>query len=111
MAHSNREKIRESRGGKTKHQVGKISRQRNKSTFDAQARIKELDAYMRSLTEKKTPTVAGAPKPKSYDRKESTVERRKGVIQRLEVQLEDKTLPEDSVYRINKELETLKKRI
>jgi len=54
MAHSNRQKLRDARGGLTKNQAGKAARRaRYKSNFDPQARIKELQDWERQRDEQK----------------------------------------------------------
>lgn len=54
MAHSNRKKIRDSRGGKTKHQAAKAAkRTKYRSNFDLDARLKELKADEQARLENK----------------------------------------------------------
>jgi hypothetical protein len=122
MAHSNRKKIREKRGGKTRHQMFKAARKaKNKAAFDPQERIRELNVYILSLSDKKK---AGddksTKKGKTFSTKDSVKARRKKVFDRLHEQLksgkkvwnnEAIDLDENDINRINREKEILMKRV
>lgn len=124
MAHSNRAKIKASRGGLTKNQARK-AQNANRSTNSAtrlQETIKWLDEKSRNPEKETVKT-----KIKRFANTSQINNRRKNVIQRLEDQLKagfkpnkdyntpigDAALPlnENDIKRIKKELTTLKSRV
>lgn len=90
MAHSNRQKLRDARGGKTRHQDEKSRRYASRSTFDASTRIRELESWQKQRDEDRTR--GGRPNEVVAKRHinmwESTVERRKSALARLEFHLD-----------------------
>lgn len=111
MAHSNRQKLRDARGGKTQHQDNKSKRKRYQSSFDASARIAELRRWEEQRNDK--PEEKGAPRQRrKYSMLLSAQERRLRVfnslaaIQRWEA-AEGKPLNP----RVTEELKTLNARI
>lgn len=87
MAHSNRQKLRDDRGGKTRHQDQKAQRKaRYGNTFDPQARIKELEAWQRKMEEdrqQKGKSAVVVARKKHINMWPTTIERRKGALERL----------------------------
>lgn len=111
MAHSNRQKLRDARGGRTSHQDAKSNRKNKRSTFDADARIKELNAWQLSRTEKQVAKVAGI-KPTSWCKHLSARTRREGALARLLViQATQIHMPLIAKQRVKREIHTLKNRI
>ena len=111
MAHSNRQKLRDARGGRTSHQDQKANRKNKRSTFDADARIKELNAWSISRTEKQEAKVAGV-KPTTWCKHESSKVRRRGALERLQIiHATQIHMPLIAKHRVEKEIHTLKNRI
>lgn len=120
MAHSNRQKIRDSQGGLTKNQSTKAGkRNRYRSDFDAEARIRELDKWLLEKNMKKDQPVKES-KRRKHCMHGSAIERRKKVITAREKQLVEGYvditgvlhMPTDAdKVRITKEIQILKNRI
>lgn len=121
MAHSNRQKLRDERGGRTKHQDKKFKNQnRYKSGFNAESRLIELKAWTASLEEErnkkaeiKGPTVIDV---KHFSKKESAKKRRFNVIARITAIIEadkskEEKMPQETLDRLQKELQTLRSRV
>ena len=122
MAHSNKERLKVARGGLTRHQAAKAgNKNKYKSGFDAQDRIKELDRW---VTDKQNKKAEGQPVANKRVKKHSTtasaVTRRKNAIARMEKQLQFGYSPKPGVtimptpsdtVRIMRELSILRKRI
>lgn len=128
MAHSNRQKLKDLRGGLTKHQSMKTGRKNKyRSDFDPEARIRELNKWTEDLLmnkSKKEEKQTSSKRVRRVNMKLSVVERRKKVIFARELQLEAKTktkmiegvittipLTEEDSKRIKNEIKILKNRI
>jgi len=131
MAHSNRAKIKASRGGLTRNQARKAQKSANVSKQND--RLREVIAWqeenVRKKLEKDSPKEQTT-KSDVFSKDKRTIRRRKKVIERLEDQLKSGTktekgdalrkatvgldqipLTEQDVKRITKELSTLKNRV
>lgn len=125
MAHSNRKKLREARGGLTRNQLRK---QKNQQNSGGQSnRLQETIRWIESNEEKRRqkPTAASTPvKAIIYSKHKRVIIRRKGALNRLEIQLGkgmkpgkrpvrgiDITLDDKDITRIKTEIKTLKARI
>jgi len=86
MAHSNRTKLRDGRGGMTRNQQKKARRMAVKQTKDPAARIKELEEWVENRNKKvDAPTVSGRNR-RSISMLASAKRRRKSALGRLETQ-------------------------
>lgn len=131
MAHSNRQKLKEGRGGLTRNQARKAQKTTNVSKQNDRLRavIAWQEENARKKLEKDSPKEQVS-KAAIFSKDRRTVKRRKGVIERLEQQLKFGTktekgdalrkatvgldqipLTESDVKRITKELSTLKNRV
>lgn len=114
MAHSNRKKLRDARGGLTRNQLRKTKQASNSATQSS--RFAETVKWMEANEEKRrlgtvTPAAKTA-KIKSFSKSKRAVIRRVGALNRLETSLlNNKELDDKSVTRIKKEIQTLKNRI
>ncbi len=128
MSHSNRQTLRDARGGKTRHQDMKASRKaKYRSAFDPAERIKVLQAHQIQLDLArmgKGPKSEITTKARTINMWASTVKRRVGALGRLEAQLKSTNtlVPEMDkeelvayqfifVARVEREMKTLRQRI
>lgn len=119
MAHSNRKKLREARGGLTRNQQRKAKKAQNSA--GQSNRLAETVKWVafneeqRRLGVKKEEKTGTGPKVKKFNRQSRAVERRKGALKRLEFrfQIRDEAmkLTQAQLDRIQKEMATLKARI
>ena len=124
MAHSNRKKLKDARGGLTKNQARKIKNQ-SKSSY-ASERLATVTKWMEENEQRKgqKSSVKSEEKVVHYSRHKRVIERRKRALKRLEFHLafilngikeegDPKLIPsmQVSVPRIQKEINTLKSRI
>jgi len=106
MAHSNRKKKREERGGKTRHQALKAMRASKYSSADKTARIKELEAWSESLAEKRKNPTDTTPKTvtkvkKKVNMKGRVKDRRTRVLAARQAQLLAGTKPEKRYLEVS----------
>lgn len=121
MAHSNRKKLRDSRGGKTKHQARKAAKAaRCRSTFDLDARLRELKADEEARTNKtmQQKTEHVVVNKRTWSKKQSAQRRRINALDRLKAQYDafkfskEKTEAEIHMHsKMEREISTLKHRI
>lgn len=125
MAHSNRKKLRDARGGLTRNQAKKA---RNQSTSISPInRLAETVKWMEENEARRMNKTSEKPmeeKVVTYIKNKKTTQRRKKVLHRLEEQLKKGTkiekqsdvwnevpLVETDIKRINKEIQIVKSRI
>lgn len=113
MAHSNRKKLREARGGLTRNQLRKNKQSGNAG--NQSSRLADTIKWMEQNAEKKrqgdTPT-AKTVKVVTFSRSKRAIIRRAGALNRLETSLlNNKELKDEDVTRIKKEIQVLKNRI
>lgn len=132
MAHSNRQKIKDSRGGLTKNQARKANKNTNSNGVTQASRLASVSAWLDNRINGKSITTQQivVAKKKRYDKRKPAVARRAKVIPRLEAQLKSGVKPEkvsmltyattgpnnvpldeNDIKRINKELSILKSRV
>ena len=125
MAHSNRKKLKDSRGGLTKNQTRK-SKSQSQNNGGSSSRLQEVTKWMEEREtkklEKETVTTSEVKKFR-YAKSRKVINRRKSVIERLQTQLTDNSHPllfyknnypetyDKQVARIKTELLKLKSRI
>ncbi len=111
MAHSNRKKLRDARGGLTRNQQRKV---RQASTSGASTRLAETIKWMEQNAEKKrlvaTPNVKEV-KVIKYAKNKRAVIRRQRALGRLEQRLLNGVEDANVVVRIKNEIQTLKNKI
>jgi hypothetical protein len=131
MAHSNRQKIKDSRGGLTKNQARKANKSSNGGNAAQSSRLASVSAWLEDrINGKSITTTQQVVKKKRYNKSKPAAARRAKVIPRLEAQLKsgvkpekvafltfvttgpnDVPLNENDIKRINKELSILKSRV
>lgn len=85
MAHSNRQKLRDARGGKTRHQFRKVQRAA-KYGNNASERIKELEAWLALPKEERNKPVrkgGKAKRVKRFSMSKRAIARRNGALSRI----------------------------
>lgn len=111
MAHSNREALKEARGGRTKNQDMKFKRKnRYQSNFNAEARMIELKKWSEERQSKTEQKIDPTQKRRHYSMLRDAQKRRRKVIASITTRLVYE-VREQSIVRLTKELKTLHSRV
>ncbi len=112
MAHSNRQKLRDDRGGRTRHQDNKVKRKRYQSTFDLSARMAELRKWEADRQSGPAPKDAEGKKiRRRYSMKLSAQRRRYRTFERLAaIQVQEVKDGKALDPRVNQEMKVLNER-